>query len=83
MAPWREIASHAQVDSAVDDCVPVPDEIVATIDELASRWRFSEDDMTPERREQLLVEFAALEPNTMLKRLHEKDETLFRGPNDA
>jgi hypothetical protein len=83
MATWREIASHAQADSAVDDGVQVPDEIVATLDELASRWRFSEGDMKPERRAQLLAGFAALAPNAMLKRLHEKDETLFRGPNGA
>ncbi|MGR2660153.1 hypothetical protein ACUXVY_00955 [Chromobacterium haemolyticum] len=81
MAPWREIASHAQVESAVDDGVQVPDEIAAMIDELGSRWQFSECDMKPERREQLLAVFAALSPDAMLKQLHEKDETLFRGAN--
>jgi hypothetical protein len=83
MAPWREIALHAQASNAVDDGVQVPDEIVATIDELASRWQFSEDDMKPERRAQLLAGFAALAPNATLKQLHEKDETLFHGPNGA
>lgn len=83
MSPWREIDSHARAVSAVDDGVHVPDEIVATIDELASRWQFSEGDMRPKRRMQLLEEFAALTPDAMLKRLYEKDETLFRGPNSV
>ncbi|MGF6814654.1 hypothetical protein OKW33_001460 [Paraburkholderia atlantica] len=83
MAPWREIASHAQASNALDDGVQVPDEIVATIDELASRWQFSEGDMKPARRAQLLAGFAALAPKATLKRLHEKDETLFRGLNGA
>lgn len=83
MAPWREIASHAKASNAVDDGVQAPDEIVATMDQLASCWQFSEGDMKPERRAQLLAGFAALAPNATLKRLNEKDETLFRGPNGA
>lgn len=83
MAPWREIASNVTAESEVDDNAQVPDEVVATIDELASRWRFSDADMKPERRSQLLTRFAALTPNAMLKRLHEKDETLLRGGNDT
>jgi hypothetical protein len=83
MAPWREIASHAKALSAVDDGVQIPDEFVATIDDLISLGQFSADDMTPERRAKLLAELSALAPNAMLKRLHKKDETVFNEPDSA
>lgn len=83
MAPWHEISSHAQADSTVDERIQVPTEIVAMMDELASHWQFSEGDMKPGRRGQLLAEFAEMAPDAMLKRLYEKDEALFRGPNGA
>lgn len=83
MTSWREIVSHAQDHSTVNDGVQVPTEIVETIDELASRWQFSVDDVTPERHKKLLAEFAKLDNDAMLKQLREKDETLFRESNST
>lgn len=81
IASWHEISSHVHDSHVVNDGVQLPDEIAAMIDKSASRWQFSEDDMQPKRRAQLLTGFSALAPNSPLKRLLEKDKVLFLGSN--